>query len=290
MKKRILAILLVICMAATCIAPALAEEEEPAPPAEEKRQAPRSYDPNLLLAGDANVDGKVSVTDVTMILRFCVGLNSFTSFTGLINADIDGNGATDTNDAANILRHVAGLTVLSAMTPIDQTLFDELMVLSYFNEEYTAYVARYIQTLPKGNRRNVLYAAAKYIGTPYGTGNGQLDCSKFVATAYADAGIAKDVYPGKNSDGTLNWYRTNCPEKLHEVEVDGWYFDSSKWTPGTVLIYINPETGKGDHLALYVGNIYGYDIIMDSGSDGTRLNEVWSGGKWELTYYVDPLS
>ena len=51
--------------------------------------------------------------------------------------------------------------------------------------------------LPASNPyRKVLYEAAKYIGTPYS----EMDCSKFIRTAYRDAGISASVYPQSNSN------------------------------------------------------------------------------------------
>ena len=63
-------------------------------------------------------------------------------------------------------------------------------------------------------------------------------------------------------NGTLNWYRANRPERLHEMPmIDDFEYDVSVLRPGCVLIYINPETGKGNHLALYVGEINGEPIV-----------------------------
>jgi len=43
--------------------------------------------------------------------------------------------------------------------------------------------------------REVLQAAAAYLGTPYGTGHGHMDCSLFVKTALVDAGAADGSFP-----------------------------------------------------------------------------------------------
>lgn len=299
MKKRILAILLAFCMALTSLAAAAAEEDEPAPAGEAKPRE-RNSTAVATLAGDVNGDGKVSASDASLILRWYTWLIDGSQIRSMINADVNRDFDVDPSDAAMILRGVVGLITLPKFPSQDRTLVSELLVNSYFTDSFTEMIAWYIQNLPAGNRRNLLYAASKYIGTPYGRGEGQLDCSLFVETAYKDAKIPESVYPHSNSDGTLRWFKQNHPEKLHKVKQDGYYFDTSAWKPGTVLIYVNPEytvldsdgtvkSEKADHLALFVGTVNGIDVIMDAGSDGTRLRSLWSGGKWELTYYVDPL-
>ena len=73
------------------------------------------------------------------------------------------------------------------------------------------------------------------------------------------------------------------------TDQDSW----QEWKPGCVLIYVNTSTNKGSHLALYVGEIDGEPIVMESrrsGCDGVRLGYLMgSGSDWDLQYYVDPL-
>ena len=238
------------------------------------------------VAGDANGDGQVTVADASLVMRVSTRLDGRMDLRERVSCDLNGSGQIDAGDAAQILRHAAGIKPIS-MPKTDETLLNELSVNSYYIELFTEWVARFIQSLPTGNPyRKVLYEAAKYIGTPYS----EMDCSKFVRTAYRDAGVSTSVYPQSNSNGTLLWFESNKPERLHEMPmIDELEFDTDVLRPGYVLIYLSPDTGMGNHLALYVGKIDGEPVIMDSGTDGVRLQGLWSGGSWELTYYVDPL-
>lgn len=272
MKKRIFALLLCACMAVTCIVYSAADAQ---------------------LSGDANGDGSISVADASLTLRYIVGLDYRITTRGKIQADIDINGAVDAGDAAAILRHVARLQTIQQVET-DTELLSKLNKQAVLNDIDTAeWVARFIQSLPEGNVRNVLYAGAEHIGKPYGTKNGQLDCSLFVRAAYEDAGIPKTVYPGKSSNDTMLWFQdTKHPERqqyIHETDDMSW----KDWKPGCVLIYINASTKKGSHLALYVGEIDGMPVVMESRRNpvnGVRVGYLMeSETQWTLAYYVDPL-
>lgn len=266
MKKRVLAILLCICFAAGGMSYSAAE---------------------TFHDGDANGDGRITASDAALILRYTVGLDDM-YLQDMLNADVNGNGAIDASDAAAILRSVAGLAPLQAKGTDPETL-QLLQRQSVLYGPETEWMARILYAMPAGNVKNVLYAGARLLGTPYGTGNGELDCSAFVAAAYRNAGISKDIYPQSYSDGTLNWYRNNHPEKLHRTDGYSW----RDWTPGSVLIYINDATGRGSHLSLYVGEIDGWPIVMESRRsmcNGVRLGYLMgSDESWDLCYYVDPL-
>ena len=269
MRRRILAIVLCICMATAGFVYAVADGD---------------------LTGDANGDGKVTSADAAFVMRYCVGLEAARMTVRCkMRADVDHNGAVNEQDAVRILRHIVELETID---PI-QTDAGLLALLNQqsllYDDDLTEWTAQVIQSLPEGDVRKVLFAGAQYLGTPYGTNTGQMDCSKFVSTAFKDAGIPKTVYPQRNSDGTLVWFRNNHPELLHETDQDSW----QDWKPGCVLIYVNTSTNKGSHLALYVGEIDGEPIVMESrrsGCDGVRLGYLMgSGSDWDLQYYVDPL-
>ena len=61
-----------------------------------------------ILYGDANVDGKITAADASLILRSIVGLSTITK-RGALNAEVDGDGSITAADAAAILRYVVGL-------------------------------------------------------------------------------------------------------------------------------------------------------------------------------------
>lgn len=270
MKKRILIYILCICMILPVFTVSSAD---------------------TALPGDTNGDGKVTASDAALALRHAVGLDWIWDRHTRMMTDFDCDGAVDAEDGAAILRHVAGLTTLRTVKTDAEILSALSKQALLYGDDMTEWVARFIQVMPKNSDvRKVLLAGAKYLGTPYGTKDGQMDCSRFVSTAYSDAGIAKSVYPQKNSDGTMTWYLANKPEKIHPTTENDW----KSWTPGSVLIYINDATGKGSHLALYVGEIDGEPIVMESrrsGCDGVRLGYMMgSSESWDLVYYVDPLN
>ncbi len=268
MKKRILVLLLCACMAIGGFAYSTADGR---------------------LDGDANGDGKVTAADAAYILRYVAGLDDGMYLSGMLSADVNGNGRIDASDASAILRDVVDLAPLKPKGTDANTLALLEQQSLLYSDDMTEWTARFLYGMPSGDVKKVLYEGAKLLGTPYGTGEGQLDCSAFVAAAYKNAGIPKSKYPRSYSDGTLTWYRTNHPEMLHETDEYSW----EDWTPGCVLIYINDSTGKGSHLALYVGEIYGYPVVMESrrsGCDGVRIGYLMgSGTSWDLCYYVDPL-
>lgn len=280
MRKRILALLLCVCMAVTCFAYSAAD---------------------AFLNGDANGDGKVSAADAALALRYIVGLDHRMTTHGKMQADIDLNGSIDADDAAAILRHVARLQTIGTVET-DAELLQRLNQKSMLDDRnMTEWVARFIQALPSNSPyRTILYEGAKYLGRPYS----EFTCDQFVSAAYNDAGIPKTVYPQLSSNNTLDWFREKDrkiqdPDQkyLQSVVIKGYdpgtnkpIFDTSKWKPGCVLLYTNPSNNRGNHLALYVGCIDGTDIIMDSGtSDGVRLIELWEYSNWKLSYYIDPL-
>ena len=287
MKKRLIALLLCALLTVTPFA-AVAESEERSN-ADEKPNATA----NTPLAGDTNGDGKVSASDASLVLRYCVGLGyTWLTVSEKIRADVNRDYTVDASDAAAILRQVVGLSTLKALETLDQTLYANLMKQNTVGD-MTEWITYFIQRLPAGDRRKVLYAGATYLGTPYGKKDGQLDCSAFCAAAYRDAGVSKDVYPQRSSQGTIDWYtNTQFPERqkyFHRTDDGSW----RDWKPGDVLIYVNSSTGDGSHLALYVGEIGGVPYVMESRRnpvDGVRLGELmYSSSSWNLVYYVDPL-
>jgi hypothetical protein len=287
MKKRILALLLCICMASVVFVYTFAEGN---------RQG-----------GDVNGDGKVSSADAALVLRYCVYLDYPESTRQKMFADADCDGAVKTEDAAAILRQIVGLAPLQ-VNETDEELLQNLLKQSYFDEDLTEWIARFIQGVKENGRRSVLYEGAKKNGAPYS----QLDCSRFVRTAYRNAGFGDEVYPGGSSEKVRAAFEKKGKLVLvqdKEGSNSVYNVDTSGWKPGAVLIYllcdkdgilldekgnyiVDPKTQheNANHVALYVGYINGEHIIMDSGtSTGVRLRRLWSSGKWKLTYYVDPL-
>ena len=274
MKKRILAFILCVCMFATCFAYSVADGEQ---------------------YGDANGDGNISVSDASLILRYVVGLDNRMKTRGRMRGDVDMNGSVDAGDAAAILRHIAKLETINQVET-DTELLKLLQKQSMLdNADILEWSTRFMQSISNEDVKSVFYAAATFIGTPYGKEtDGKLDCSAFLKKAFELANIPKTKYPRSSSDGTLSWFKTNHPEQLHETDEFSW----KDWKPGSVLIYVNQVTQKANHLSLYVGEIDGIPVVMESrsgGCDGVRIGRLMgsyynSKSEYvELTHYVDPL-
>lgn len=246
-----------------------------------------SADEKDRLGGDANGDGWVTAIDAAYMLRYIVGLEDYMSLENMLSADVNANAEIDADDAAAVLRYVTDLAPLTQIST-DQTTLRLLKVQSTLNDDANEWVARIMHAMPSGKRKTVVYTAARYLGVPYGTGQGQLDCSAYLRTAFENAGIPESVYPHTNSHGTLLWFRKNHPERLHQTDPSCW----KDWKPGCVLIYVNPATNRGSHVALYVCEVDGQPIVMESRRmecDGCRLGVLMPDeDKCVLAYYADP--
>ncbi len=246
-----------------------------------------SADEKDRLGGDANGDGQVSAADAAFVLRYVVGLEDHIGLENMLCADINANAEIDADDAAAILRCVTDLAPLKQIST-DQTTLRLLKVQSTLNDDATEWTARIMHMMPSGMRKTVVYTAARYLGVPYGTGQGQLDCSAYLRTAFDNAGVPESVYPHTNSHGTLLWFRRNHPERLHSTDPSCW----RDWKPGCVLIYVNPVTNRGSHVSLYVCEVDGKPIVMESRRmecDGVRIGVLMEDEeKCVLAYYADP--
>lgn len=72
---------------------------------------------NAQVCGDANGDGRVSVSDGVQALRAAAGLPSICD----ADCDVDGNGSVSVTDGVNILRKAAGLAIVEACPIGDPT-------------------------------------------------------------------------------------------------------------------------------------------------------------------------
>lgn len=64
------------------------------------------YEPKTVILGDANGNGKVDITDATVIQRYLTGLSVSYPEETLMNADVDGDGVLTILDTTFIQRHV----------------------------------------------------------------------------------------------------------------------------------------------------------------------------------------
>lgn len=302
MKKRLLALLLCICML-LCIPQAGA---------------------SVTRLGDADCDGAVTAADASLILRYTVHLSEM-SEQGCENADVYPDGSVNSIDATYVLRYIIGLTDLvfespdpSATLPTQPTptatatatasatatpeLDETLLKLvrkgcqkgSNQYHDWTVYaeaITLFIQTLPTSNPyREILYRGATHMGTSYGTGSGQLDCSGFVRTVYREDCGYKKEYPTGGSDTVIQWFIQNQPKRIHNAVVSDDYIDTTGWKPGYVLAYTD-STGKGNHVSIYLGCVDGVEFVMESATKagGVCIRRLWSNETWRLKYYINPL-
>ncbi len=277
MKKRILTVLLCACLLLIGI--------------------PRA-EAAVKTLGDANCDGSVTVTDASLILRYTVKLAKISS-QGLENADVNWDGSVNAADASAILRYAVKLANLPKS--IDSTLLGYVQIgTKSKTSDWTSYakaITQAIQALPTTDPyRAVLYKAAEYMGTAYASGT--FDCSIFVRKAFHESGNSAK-YPGGSTDSVIKTFLSKYPQRIHSVTAQSgtsaWKPDTTQWKPGYVLAYINPSTGKGSHISIYIGNINGKDFVMEAASNagGAYIRELWwsttDTGTYKLTYYMTPL-
>ena len=271
MKKRILALVLCLCMLIGMTEAGAATKE----------------------LGDANGDGKVTAADAALILRYVVRLSQM-SAGDIQNVDLNGNGAADASDAAAILRyvaHISDLVVVQSQTPdaalvkkIKKGLKSDLLGMA---ED----IALFIQQLPETNpHRAIFLQALNYMGKSYES----MDCSTFIRETYRACGYDADVFPGRGSDYILRWFKANHQDELHKV----FYFEESDqpdtrlWTPGVILFYTD-SSGTANHVAIYLGEVDGVRLIMESAGslNGVGICELWSASSgFRLSYYADTTS
>ena len=275
----------------------------------------------VTVLGDANCDGEVTAADASLILRYIVRLSEI-SEQGLENADADKNGRVESADASAILRYLVRLAPLDLETPdpsanptvrptasptatpepsatatpeLDQTLLRLIKKGTVSNtsdwSEYAEDITRFIQSLPTSNPyRAILYQGATYMGMPYGTSSGHLDCSGFVRETYRACGYQSNVYPGGSSDSVIQWFLKNQKSRIHNASVSGYIVYTNGWKPGYVLGYVDSE-GKGNHVSIYLGCVDGIDFVMESATKagGVCIRKVWTTDTWQLKYYINPL-
>lgn len=91
-----------------------------------------------------------------------------------------------------------------------------------------------VQTPAASGIRDAIVANAfNYVGTPYGTGAGQLDCSGFVQLVFANVGIS---LPRTSGAQAASGYRVSAAEALPGDLI---------YSPGHIGIYL----GNGQHIA-----------------------------------------
>jgi len=135
----------------------------------------------------------------------------------------------------------------------------------------------------------VLLEGMKLLGTPYGRNSGQLDCSMFTNAAYKNAGVTS-VRSG-SSDNQMKGYEKDGKLNLLPEPVGG-QFNLSMLSPGHLLFWVD-GSGNANHLAFYLGRIYGVDFLLESasGAGGVAIRPNWGNNVkgFTLKYWVAPL-
>ncbi len=278
------------------------------------------------MTGDVNGDNAITAYDAVMVLRHVSALESITA-ASLPFGDADGDGYITASDATIILRHVADLqhigetakptetptetptatptatpteapaatplptaTATATATPAYDAAEYALVVtgLGSADAQYAEAVATYIHRLDAADSYSaIVHAALPYMGIPYGTGEGQLDCSAFVKQAYRDCGYSSSVITG-NSDGMISFFRNK--NKLQAVLDGDGAIQYDLLKTGYVLLYVD-GSGAGNHVAIYLGVVNGIPFLLDAstGRNAVCIRRVWDYAPWNLTYFAAPL-
>ncbi len=124
-----------------------------------------------------------------------------------------------------------------------------------------------------GLGRAILQAGAAYLGTPYGTGRGRMDCSLFVKTSLMDVGAADQGFPRTAAEQFRAAEQGR--ERLRMLK------PGEKPRPGDLIFFRHTAGGKHykgiTHVGLFTGPDYGKagtDIIHASSRRGVIAAQV----------------
>lgn len=121
------------------------------------------------------------------------------------------------------------------------------------------------------------------LGVPYGTGQGQLDCSSFVQKAYKAVGIS---LPRTSSEQGRYCYNLNGAISASNRKAgDLVFFESTTCNCGRYC--------EIHHVALYIGTIDGVKYFMEASSGKKKivLRRAWGDGDtsgWDIVFYSRP--
>ncbi|MDO4565524.1 MAG: dockerin type I domain-containing protein [Clostridia bacterium] len=182
-------------------------------------------------------------------------------------------------------------SVLIAVEVFDEELFELILTGLYGADsepseremELARSIYDYVVNLDPGlPSTKVILEGLKLMGTPYS----ELDCSNFTRTAYANAGYGNVICAG--SDNQIEKFRNaGC---LYEFPDLGGYYNCSVAKPGYIFLWVD-KNGRGNHSAIYLGNINGQDWLLESttSAGGVDIDTLWTSSTWSLRYYANPL-
>ncbi|MBE6708898.1 MAG: hypothetical protein E7578_06625 [Ruminococcaceae bacterium] len=244
--KRLISVISSILIIASMICPAIISNAEAA-----------SYVP-----GDANSDGKVTVSDVSLILRHIAKWETPT-FDSLA-ADVTADGSITLSDATLILKHIAKWNVKFMNIPDDPD--PDFGTVELENGTYT------------GRLKD---------GVPHGEGtlvytNGNVYAGEFVDGVRHGSGVMTwsdgSVYTGSFAENKL--HGLGVIVYSNGIRYEGQFTDGSITGQGTI-IYPSGITYTGE---LIDGYRNGYGVNYSA--DGIVLNTgIWSNGEFEKDHY-----
>ncbi len=262
--KKLLSVICVAALALCAVATASAAEND------------KAYQ-----KGDANMNGRITIDDATLVQRYVAELASCNGFWPLFTADADNNGKVDINDVTTLQRALA--------------LFETTM---YDTPDGNATIAQAAVTMAYEHRGDGYYAPGKQIyrdvfnltiGDEY-----LRSCDRFVCASVRWSG-ADDNYPAGHV-GVQADYLYAHPEKWQDV-YGGQFMNSSEYTynapsglePGDVIIEYSAYDfrshtfiycGKGLIISIFPEN-EGEDYDITSASYDDYAPECRS---WHLSY------
>ena len=233
------------------------------------------HEVTILTRGDANGDGKVSITDYTLVRLHILGIKYLTGAYSMA-ADLNLNGTLTITDYTMSRLHILGITPISeAYTPIDPGASTDPM-----NPNDPGY----LDTISNPKIRQFIEVALEQQGDPYvwgAEGPDSFDCSGFAYYCLTQVGYSpiyrttalsySDYYYHEGISGTKKW---------------PWAFVAiADLQPGDLMFYKSDpfDTNRPiGHVGIYLGN--GYHIHASSTYEQVIVSRL-DGWYDEFCYY-----
>lgn len=231
------------------------------------------------IEGDADYDLKLSVDNAKVVSVSLTGLSL------KIQALAGGSAAVSVED--KISHRVA--TVQVEVEVVDEQLKQSIReALTYGSnnptEQLVTNVYRFVTGLDKSMPyTKVILEGLKLAGQPYSA----YDCSQFTNAAYSNAGYGSVICTGSQRQ-IKKFGEDGC---RFTMPMTGKEPDCSVLKTGYVLLWAD-SSGRGNHSALYLGNINGQDYYLESANscNGVRIREAWGTySSYNMVYYAKPL-
>ena len=228
--------------------------------------------------GDADMNGRITIDDATLIQRYVAELVACDGFWPLFTADADNNGVVNINDVSLMQRHLAQFGTTLTQTPDGNATIAQAAVTLAYAERGMGYLAPGKQIY-----RDVF-------DLTIGDDDYMRSCDRFVCTAIRWSG-ADDNYP-EGHVGVQAEYLDEHPEKWLDL-FQGRFLSSEEYRyappeglqPGDVIMEYRASDYR-THTAIYCGEgliatIYpesadaGYEVASASYDDTAPQCTYW---------------